>query len=472
MRRWRPTRVAGTSTTSPQGLVEKLVYRHPHVFGEVEVPGADEVLVNWEKLKAAEAGGASAVDDDIPASLPSLARAAKVQRRAAGWGFEWRSVDSALAALREEVDELAAATSPDDAEAEVGDVLFATVALARKLGVDAESALRRTVRTLLRAVRAVRRRSPPSEGIDVETADEAGAAGAVPGGAGAVSAPHDPDPGRHRRGAARIAPHVRRTPVLDVAPGHVRCRRAAHAEARAAAGDRVVQAARGVQPHAHGRRGARGRRGRERRELRVGRGPRRPRARRHAEIFVPSTLARREDRQGAGHGRRRPRRRRLLRRRLGGRARGVARPARSGCIPSTSPRWWPVRARSAPSSPTRCPTPTTVLVAVGGGGLIGGIASWFADAGARVVGVEPADVALPAYRDAEAGEPVEVPVSGRAADSLGARRMGISRSPSRARATSSASCSSTTRRSSRHSGRSGGSSGCSPSPGAPRRSRR
>ena len=82
-----------------------------------------------------------------PASLPSLARAAKVQRRAAGWGFEWRSVDSAVGALREEVDELAAATAdPLDAEEEVGDVLFATVALARKLGVDAETALRRTVR--------------------------------------------------------------------------------------------------------------------------------------------------------------------------------------------------------------------------------------------------------------------------------------------------------------------------------------
>ena len=141
-----------------EGLVEKLIYRHPHVFGEVEVTGADEVLVNWEKLKAAEAGEREPdVDDDIPASLPSLARAAKVQRRAAGWGFEWRSVDSAVGALREEVDELAAADGPADAEEEVGDVLFATVALARKLGVDAESALRRTVRRILRAVRAVRR---------------------------------------------------------------------------------------------------------------------------------------------------------------------------------------------------------------------------------------------------------------------------------------------------------------------------
>ena len=154
-----------------QGLVEKLVYRHPHVFGEVVVAGADEVLVNWEKLKAADAGARPPVDDDIPRSLPSLARAAKVQRRAAGWGFEWRSVDSALESLREEVDELAAATDPADAEAEVGDVLFATVALARKLGVDAESALRRTVRSF--AERYERFTELAAErGLDVEAADE------------------------------------------------------------------------------------------------------------------------------------------------------------------------------------------------------------------------------------------------------------------------------------------------------------
>jgi MazG family protein len=154
-----------------EGLVAKLIHRHPHVFGEVEVAGADEVLVNWEKLKAEEAGERRGVDEDIPASLPSLARAAKVQRRAAGWGFEWRTVDGAVAALREEVDELAAAERAADAEAEVGDVLFATVALARKLGVDAESALRRTVRRFAdRYERFVE--LAQARGIDVEAAGE------------------------------------------------------------------------------------------------------------------------------------------------------------------------------------------------------------------------------------------------------------------------------------------------------------
>lgn len=130
-----------------RGLVEKLVHRHPHVFGDVEVSGSDEVLTNWEKLKAEEGSKPrSAVDEDIPVTLPALARAAKVQRRAAGWGVEWRTSEAALTALRDEVEELASAASPADAEEEIGDVLFSTVALARKLGVDAETALRRTIR--------------------------------------------------------------------------------------------------------------------------------------------------------------------------------------------------------------------------------------------------------------------------------------------------------------------------------------
>jgi tetrapyrrole methylase family protein/MazG family protein len=128
-----------------EGIVRKLIRRHPHVFGELEVSGADEVLVNWERIKSDERGE-QALEDDIPATLPALARAAKVQRRAAGRGFAWRSVDSAMEALREEVAELESHTGPDNAEEEIGDVLFATVSVARALGVDAETALRRTVR--------------------------------------------------------------------------------------------------------------------------------------------------------------------------------------------------------------------------------------------------------------------------------------------------------------------------------------
>jgi tetrapyrrole methylase family protein/MazG family protein len=130
------------------GLVAKLVHRHPHVFGDVEVRDADEVLVNWEKLKAEETGGRTPVDEGIPASLPALARAAKVQRRAAGWGFVWPSTGHAVAKVREELDELVTASGavegdPSAIEDELGDVLLAVVAVARSLDLDAESALRR-----------------------------------------------------------------------------------------------------------------------------------------------------------------------------------------------------------------------------------------------------------------------------------------------------------------------------------------
>jgi tetrapyrrole methylase family protein/MazG family protein len=167
-----------------EGLAKKLIYRHPHVFGEVDVTGADEVLVNWEQLKAAEAESRVAledadgepaprpqVDEDIPAALPALARASKAQRRAAGRGFAWRTSDGAFAALREEVEELANAEDPADIEDEVGDVLFATVAVARTMGVDAETALRRAVRGF--AERYERFEALAAErGIDVEAADE------------------------------------------------------------------------------------------------------------------------------------------------------------------------------------------------------------------------------------------------------------------------------------------------------------
>ena len=154
-----------------EGIVRKLIRRHPHVFGEVEVSGADEVLVNWERIKAEEKGP-QALEDDIPEALPALARAAKVQRRAGGWGFEWRSVDSAMEALREEVGELEHHTDADNAEQEIGDVLFATVSVARKLGVDAESALRRTIRGF--AARYERFTELARErGIDLDATSEA-----------------------------------------------------------------------------------------------------------------------------------------------------------------------------------------------------------------------------------------------------------------------------------------------------------
>jgi tetrapyrrole methylase family protein/MazG family protein len=125
-------------------ITAKLIRRHPHVFGDLQVDSSSEVLVNWERIKVEEKGQ-HAVDDEIPATLPALARASKVQRRAAGSGFDWRTKEAALAKVREELAELEAA-GPDRVEDELGDVLFAVAALGRRVNVDPETALRKATR--------------------------------------------------------------------------------------------------------------------------------------------------------------------------------------------------------------------------------------------------------------------------------------------------------------------------------------
>jgi tetrapyrrole methylase family protein/MazG family protein len=124
-----------------EGITAKLVRRHPHVFGDVQVDSAAEVLVNWERIKAEEKGE-HPVDHEIPATLPALARAAKVQRRAAGSGFDWRTTKAAADKVREELAELESAPA-ERAEEELGDLLFAVAALGRRLNVDPETALRK-----------------------------------------------------------------------------------------------------------------------------------------------------------------------------------------------------------------------------------------------------------------------------------------------------------------------------------------
>jgi MazG family protein len=124
-------------------LIAKLVRRHPHVFGEVEVSGADEVLANWEKLKASE-GKRAHLEEGIPETLPALARAAKVQRRAEAEGrTPPDNPPNAAEIAQSRLAEVRDAVGPDEAEQAIGDLLFAIVTLARSSGVDAESALRR-----------------------------------------------------------------------------------------------------------------------------------------------------------------------------------------------------------------------------------------------------------------------------------------------------------------------------------------
>ena len=119
----------------------KLIHRHPHVFGEVTADDADTVIRNWEEIKGEEKRRDSLMDD-IPAAMPSLIRADKVQRRAKSVGFDWDDPDPVFAKIREELDELVAeAHDPVRATEEFGDLLFAAVNLSRHLGVDPELAL-------------------------------------------------------------------------------------------------------------------------------------------------------------------------------------------------------------------------------------------------------------------------------------------------------------------------------------------
>lgn len=126
-------------------ISSKLIRRHPHVFGDLDVADADEVLRNWEAIKRDERGGegASSLLDDVPHSLPALERAQKLGKRAAQLGFDWPNAGAVLAKVREEVDELDEAAAADDhdaAEEELGDLLIAIASLARHLGVSAEVA--------------------------------------------------------------------------------------------------------------------------------------------------------------------------------------------------------------------------------------------------------------------------------------------------------------------------------------------
>ncbi len=131
-----------------QAIVDKMVRRHPHVFGEADARTAREQTVAWEEIKAREraAKAASAgLLDDVAVTLPALTRAMKLSSRAAKVGFVWANVGDVLAKLHEEVEELEAELAAGDtvkARAELGDVLFVCANIARELEVDPEEALR------------------------------------------------------------------------------------------------------------------------------------------------------------------------------------------------------------------------------------------------------------------------------------------------------------------------------------------
>lgn len=126
------------------GVCKKLIYRHPHVFAQVEVSGTGEVLENWDQLKRVEKHQQTHTDalNSVARSLPALWRAEKVQKKARKAGFDWEDPSGPMDKLHEELDELKAAVAEgSNIEEELGDLLFAAVNLSRFVGVDCEQAL-------------------------------------------------------------------------------------------------------------------------------------------------------------------------------------------------------------------------------------------------------------------------------------------------------------------------------------------
>lgn len=132
-----------------RGITEKLIRRHPHVFGDAKAETSDAVLTQWEAIKRTEKGGEAGQQpkpylSGISHGLPALIRAQKLQKKAAKVGFDWPDMKPVVAKIREELDEVEEALASGDSQAvveEVGDLLFAVVNLARKVGVEAELSL-------------------------------------------------------------------------------------------------------------------------------------------------------------------------------------------------------------------------------------------------------------------------------------------------------------------------------------------
>ena len=128
-------------------LNSKLIFRHPHVFGEVSVDNAHQVEQNWEQIKLKERGGNRTVLAGVPTALPAMVKAFRIQEKAANVGFDWAEKEQVWDKVKEELNEFAEeakGVSVTEMEKEMGDVLFSIINLARKYGINPENALERT----------------------------------------------------------------------------------------------------------------------------------------------------------------------------------------------------------------------------------------------------------------------------------------------------------------------------------------
>ena len=159
------------------GVCKKLIYRHPHVFGDVSVSGTGEVLTNWDALKRKEKHQATHTDalNSVARSLPALWRAEKVQKKAKKAGFDWPDVSGALDKLSEELNEFKAAVAENtNVEEELGDLLFSAVNAARFVKVDPETALQKATEKFIARFRRVEELAGdrPMEDMDLAELDK------------------------------------------------------------------------------------------------------------------------------------------------------------------------------------------------------------------------------------------------------------------------------------------------------------
>ena len=142
-----------------QAITDKMIFRHPHIFGDVKVESADHVKQNWEKLKMKE--GRTSVMDGVPKEMPALLRAHRLQEKASKIGFDWRKKEDAWKKVDEEIGELHKAVDEKDqgqVEGEFGDLLFALVNYSRFVNINPENALRRTIDKFITRFQYIERR--------------------------------------------------------------------------------------------------------------------------------------------------------------------------------------------------------------------------------------------------------------------------------------------------------------------------
>lgn len=144
------------------GIAEKLIRRHPHIYGDVTVKDEEEVKKNWQKIKAAEGKVTQSVLEGVPKSLPAIVKALRVQEKAKQIGFEWENKQDVWAKVEEEINEFTSAVQKADIaemEAEFGDILFSLVNYARFLQIDPEAALEKSNQKFIRRFRFMEKKA-------------------------------------------------------------------------------------------------------------------------------------------------------------------------------------------------------------------------------------------------------------------------------------------------------------------------